>query len=608
MFSHLIVFAGAMAASIALVPLSRSFAHRFGYVAKPRPDRWNQRPTALLGGIAIALPVIIGMALVGGTASHSVLMACATVIAVVGLADDLVSLKPATKLIAQITLASVLLVLGYRLYWVESMILDSLLTILWVVGLTNAFNLLDNMDGLCGGIALIAGAAFLVAMPAAAAGTPHFYTAQYLSLLLGAIAGFLVYNIHPASIFMGDAGSLFLGFSLAALTLSIEPERAGEPSLLSVIAAPVLVLSIPILDTTLVTLSRLLSGRPTSTGGKDHSSHRLVAIGLSEPRAVAVLWTLAALAGVTGYFARSLDVSWSILIIVMTLLAMIVFTVYLGNVRIYDSADPSVLRRRGSTPLVVTFMYKRRVAEVFLDLALISVAYYAAYRLRFEGAQFQDHFSEFMNSLPVIIAAQLIAMFIVGAYRGVWHLFTLIDSVVFAKGVLLGTISAVVIVLYLQGSAEYSRTVFVIYAALLFLLLTASRASFRLISEFASRRRIAGERLLIYGAGVGGALAMREVTTNARVSYRMLGYIDDDASKHRARVHGYSVLGSFSKLEQIVSSGAVDTVLVSCRTLNPDREAALKSLLAAHDCRLIRLHVQIEEIDAPEALRFPSRR
>jgi UDP-GlcNAc:undecaprenyl-phosphate GlcNAc-1-phosphate transferase len=407
---------------------------------------------------------------------------------------------------------------------------------------------------------------------------------------------------------MGDTGSLFLGFSLAALTLSSEPERAGEPSLLSVIAPPLLVLSIPILDTTLVTLSRLLSGRPTSTGGKDHSSHRLVAIGLSEPRAVAVLWVLAAVAGVTGYFARSLDVSWSILLIVMTLLAMVVFTVYLGNVRIYDTTDPGALRSRGVTPLVVDFMHKRRVAEVFLDLVLVSLAYYAAYRLRFEGVQFQDHFQEFMSSLPVIIAAQLIAMFIVGAYRGVWRLFTLIDSVIFGKGVLLGTVSAVAIVFFVQG-LPYSRTVFVIYAALLFLLVTGSRASFRLISEFASRRRIAGDRLVIYGAGVGGALAMREVTANSRVSYRMLGYIDDDASKRGARVHGYPVLGSFSKLEEIVNRGDVDTVLVSCRTLDPSRDAALKSLLTANRCRLIRLHVQLEEIDAPSGtLRFQPRR
>lgn len=590
------LFVGSMAAAIALVPLCKRIAHRLGYVAQPRPDRWHQQPTALLGGIAFALPVVAGMALLGGVPRLSVFIFCAIAIALVGLTDDLMSLKPATKLVAEIALASVFLAAGYRLHWVESMSLDSMLTILWVVGITNAFNLLDNMDGLCGGIALIAGAAFLMSRPEAAAGSAAYYEAQYLTLLLGAVAGFLIYNIHPASIFMGDTGSLFLGFSLAALTLGTEPERPGEPSLLSVIGAPVMVLSIPILDTALVALSRWFSGRAPSTGGRDHSSHRLVAIGLSESRAVAVLWALAAVAGVTGYFARSLDISWSVLLIASLLLAMTVFTVYLGNVRIYGDADATVLRRRGVTPLVVTFMHKRRVAEVLLDLCVVSLAYYASYRLRFEGEQFEQHFREFLGTLPTVIACQLIALFVVGAYRGVWNLFSLIDTVVFGKGVLLGTGAAFAVVLALDGTEEYSRTVFVIYAALAFLLLGASRASFRLISEFASRRRQAGERLIIYGAGSAGAVALRAIRANGRAPYRMIGYIDDDAGSHRIRVHGYQILGGFATLEQMLAQRRVDIVLLS-RDIDPEKYAALKMLVAQHACRLIHVRLTIEEVE-----------
>jgi UDP-GlcNAc:undecaprenyl-phosphate GlcNAc-1-phosphate transferase len=591
----LTLFLCSMAAAIALVPLCKRIAHRLGFVAQPRPDRWHQQPTALLGGVAFALPVVAGMALVGGMPHLLVFIFCATAIALVGLTDDVMSLKPATKLVAEIALASVFLAAGYRLHWVESMSLDSMLTILWVVGITNAFNLLDNMDGLCGGIALIAGTAFLMSRPEAAAGSAAYYEAQYLTLLLGAVAGFLFYNIHPASIFMGDAGSLFLGFSLAALTLGTAPERPGEPSLLSVIGVPVMVLSIPILDTALVALSRWFSGRSASTGGRDHSSHRLVAIGLSEPRAVAVLWSLAAIAGVTGYFVRSLDISWSLLLIASLLLAMTVFTVYLGNVRIYGDADVSMLRRRGVTPLVVDFMHKRRVAEVLLDLCVVSLGYYAAYRLRFEGEQFEQHFSEFLGTLPTVIACQLIALFVVGAYRGVWNLFSLIDTVVFGKGVLLGTFAALAVVLSLDGTEEYSRTVFVIYAALAFLLLGATRASFRLISEFASRRR-PGERLVIYGAGNAGAVALRAIRANGRAPYRMIGYIDDDAGSHKIRVHGYPILGGFATLEQMLAQRRVDTVLLS-RDIDPEKYAALRSLVAQHACRLIHVRLTIEEVE-----------
>ena len=196
-------------------------------------------------------------------------------------------LKASTKLVIQIALASVLLAFGFRLNWTVSLTLDTMLTLVWVVGMTNAFNLLDNMDGLCAGIAVIVGAALLVDLMPVHPGTETFFQVQYLALLLGAVAGFLVYNAHPASIFMGDSGSLLLGLSFAALTLSHAQSVAAKSNLLSIVAAPVLVLLIPILDTTLVTVSRLLSGRAPSEGGRDHSSHRLVAIGLSERAAVA---------------------------------------------------------------------------------------------------------------------------------------------------------------------------------------------------------------------------------------------------------------------------------------------------------------------------------
>jgi UDP-GlcNAc:undecaprenyl-phosphate GlcNAc-1-phosphate transferase len=197
---------------------------------------------------------------------------------------------------------------------------------------------------------------------------------------------------------MGDAGSLFLGFSLAVLTLGLEPERAARSGLLTVIGVPVMVLLIPILDTTLVTLSRVLSGRPASGGGRDHSSHRLVAIGLSERRAVAVLWTLAAAAGAAGFALRSLDPSWSVLLVATLLLAMTVFTVYLGNVRIYEG-DVKALPRGTVTPLVINL--QAAVAEV-ADFARDRA--HAAFRLRFEGEQFEPSFPQFIGSLPIVIA------------------------------------------------------------------------------------------------------------------------------------------------------------------------------------------------------------
>src|SRR6266850_329523 len=261
MNSVLAPFALSFVLSLVLVHLCRSLALKWGRVAHPREDRWHRRPVALFGGIGIALSLFVTAALFGIATRLPVIVACSACIAVAGLIDDLISMKPASKLIIQISLASALLFFDYRLNWVESITLDSLLTLVWVVGVTNAFNLLDNMDGLCGGIALIAGAGLLVDAIQGGARAGASPEIGYLAALLGAVGGFLVYNVHPASIFMGDAGSLLLGFTFGALTLSAGQRPSGKSNLLTVVAVPVLVLLIPILDTVLVTLSRWVSGQ-----------------------------------------------------------------------------------------------------------------------------------------------------------------------------------------------------------------------------------------------------------------------------------------------------------------------------------------------------------
>src|SRR5438067_844491 len=248
------------------------FGARLGRVAQPRADRWHRRPIAMLGGVAIAVAMFATASLFDVVASRPVLAGCALLAFASGLVDDLTRLNASTKLIVQIALASALLFFRYRVNWVESMTLDSLLTLFWVVGITNAFNLLDNMDGLCGGVSMIAIAGLL--LEAANRGVLDTPESRYLASLCGATGGFLVYNVYPASIFMGDAGSLLIGFSFGALTLSTNHHTGGRSNLLTVVAVPVLVLLIPILDTALVTLSRWLSGRPASQGGRDHSSHR----------------------------------------------------------------------------------------------------------------------------------------------------------------------------------------------------------------------------------------------------------------------------------------------------------------------------------------------
>ena len=582
--------------SLGLVPLARRLATRFGYVAAQREDRWHRRPVALLGGVAVALTVAIGLLVFGGGwRAIGVLLGSVGVMFVTGLVDDLRSLRPSTKLVVQIAVASVLLSFGFRLNWTVSLTLDTMLTLVWVVGMINAFNLLDNMDGLCGGLALIVGAALLVQMGPAVPATEVFFKARYLALLLGATAGFLVYNVSPASIFLGDSGSLLLGTSFAALTLGRAREGAATSDPLSIVAVPVLLLLIPIFDTALVTASRMLSGRSPAEGGRDHSSHRLVAIGLSERAAVAVLWGLAAIGGGLGVAFDHLNVRWTGVVAALFVIAMVLFAVFLARVRVYESVEPEAIDRSAVTPLVANFMYKRRVLEVLLDMALISIAYYSSYRLRFEGVDFDRNFSVFYRSLPLVLSVQLVALFLVGTYRGVWRYFGLMDTVGIAKGVLLGTVAAVPTVLFVFRFEQYSRTVFVIDAMLLAILLTASRVSFQLIGEFVNRNRTGVPRAVVYGAGDGGALVVREFTNSAR-SPQMIGFIDDDPRKLRSRVQGYPVLGPYDALVSLVSTRAVDMVVIATELSDPARLEHLQALCAEHRVSLTRLLFKLDRL------------
>jgi len=583
----------ALVLSLGLVPLCRLLALRLGRVAHPRADRWHQSPVALLGGVAISLSLFAGAAVFGVLGDAPVLVVCAAIVFLVGLVDDLIRLKPATKLIAEIALGSALLFFDYRVHWVNSVTLDMLLTLVWVVGMTNAFNLLDNMDGLCAGIALIVGAALLIDLLPGSSGQA-FASARYLSLLLGATAGFLVYNLYPASIFMGDSGSLLIGFSFAAVTLSVGDAGPGR-DVLSIVAAPVLVLMIPIFDTTLVTVSRILSGRSAAQGGRDHSSHRLVAIGLSERRAVAVLWLLAAIGGATGIAVEYLNQSWAAPGAVLFLVGMALFAAYLAGIRVYDESDVRVRERR-LTPIIVNFMYKRRVAEVLLDFCLVALAYYFSYRLRFEDPEdFLNNFANFTRSLPVVLAAQLLAFFIVGVYRGTWRHFGMMDTVVVAKGVFLGVTSAELVILYVYRFFSYSRTVFAIYAVLVLLAVTLSRASFRLVGEYIQRRQSTGRRVVVYGAGDGGMLAMRELQGPGD-SVRLLGFIDDDPGKIGISFHGFPVVGNFETLRGLIYDGGIEQVVIGARSLDHNRLLELRTLCARHGVALTRLMLGLEEL------------
>jgi UDP-GlcNAc:undecaprenyl-phosphate GlcNAc-1-phosphate transferase len=240
---------------------------------------------------------------------------------------------------------------------------------------------------------------------------------------------------------------------------------------------------------------------------------------------------------------------------------------------------------------------------VLLDSCLVALCYYVAYRLRFESASdFAANFDMFYRSFPIVVAAQMVAFFAVGVYRGVWRHFGLIDSLNVARGVFFGVLAAQLVIMYVRYFQffPYSRTVFAIYGVLLLIAITLSRASFRLVGEFVQRQRRSGTRIVIYGAGDGGGLVIRELLGQSGGDIRIVGFVDDDLRKTGIRVQGYPVLGGYSALTVLANTSSIDSVVISSRNLAPERFNNLQTLCSAAGIGLMRLRIDLESIVDPE--------
>lgn len=480
-----------------------------------------------------------------------------TLLFVLGVIDDFLHIKPYTKLIGQIIVASIVAFFGFRLHWFTSLTLDTMVTLIWVIGITNAFNLLDNMDGLCAGVGLIAAAALGFILVPMTSSEPLLFAV----IVAGALAGFLAYNFNPASIFMGDCGSLPVGFGIAMLSLFYTESTVSNE--LSGIAVPILVMMVPIFDTTLVTLIRLLSGRKASTGGKDHTSHRLVLMGFSERSAVLVLYGITVVSGLAAVFVNKSDTVTSPTVIIPIFLAVVLMGAFIAQLRIYPEKEFGVLRGRRFTPVLLELTYKRQLLMIILDFGLVSFAYYLSYRLHFNSEGFVNHFKVFLHSLPIVIACKMGVFFIMGLYRGIWDYISTIDVFDCIKAAFVASLLAYAMVTLAYQFSSFSRGVFLIDGMFTLAFLLFARGFFRLLSDFVKRRTLAGEKVMIYGAGRGGELLLREILNNPNLKLQPVGFVDDDAYKSGKQLQGYPIMGTFEDLAQLHQKQDIEGLVIS---------------------------------------------
>jgi UDP-GlcNAc:undecaprenyl-phosphate GlcNAc-1-phosphate transferase len=410
-FDAVVVFLVSAACTLAV----RSTARRRKWLAMPREDRWHREPTALFGGVAIYVAFSFGLLLfVPPSRTLTGLLVLTTVMFVTGIIDDVRDLKPQNKLVVQLTCGVLLYSFGYHFNDAFPWWIDLAVVVFWVAAITNALNLLDNMNGLAAGIALIAGAFRLLLYVR----TGYDEGAIASAVFIGAVAGFLMFNFPRATIFMGDGGSFTVGFALAALNLT--SSQAFSKSVFSILFFPVLVLAIPIFDTAFVSMQRYFSGRAVSQGGRDHTSHRLVAVGLSETAAVVFLWAISITAGAAAFVLYEVGFSYAWFIGTLLLLGLVLFGVVLSRVRVYADDAPAVNARPGFL-LPAEWRYKRQSLWVFLDLLTIALALYASALLIAPAATANGSFFEAGRLAPVTVAAVLLTLFARGLYRVDWQ-------------------------------------------------------------------------------------------------------------------------------------------------------------------------------------------
>ena len=571
-------------------------------VAVPTGERWHEQPTPMFGGIGIFAGFLAAvlLALATGALEWSGelggILAGIAVLFVAGLIDDLRHLSPLAKLAAQIAAAVIVLASGLEVEIVGNDVLAWGIGLLWLVGITNAFNLLDNMDGLATTLAAIACGYFAID-----AVTEHENeTVLVLALALGlACVAFLPFNLRPgkaAAVFMGDSGSQVLGFGLASLALASSWTVAGTT--FATVLLPLLILAVPILDTTLVTVVRLAQRRPVTQGGKDHTSHRLVYYGLSESKAVLLLAVVAGAIGATALAYNVLDNARLTSVgVLLTFVLLVQFGSFLSDLEERSRAggtttEPSLWRALIFEP--------RRLLEVVVDFVLICGSFLAAYLLVLGDAGTEFERSVFLSALPILLATRYALFVALGVYRRVWRYATARDVVPIGVACVASAVLAYLIVIALRDIGSFPAEVFVVDALLCTMLVGASRLTLRLLPEARARRH--GRRVLIIGAGRAGRGLARELhdTHEARV----VGFLDDNPRVRRRRIQGITVVGALDEASRAIAGCRADEVLVTIPEAQQDRlDAVVQAASAAGvPCKIVRRRTEFSAPQPAEAV------
>jgi UDP-GlcNAc:undecaprenyl-phosphate/decaprenyl-phosphate GlcNAc-1-phosphate transferase len=594
-FEWLVAFALPALLTTLSTPLAIRLAHRIGAIDLPNKRKAHDKPMPRLGGVAVfgsfALSVLLfrvsglGVQLpnwIDGWEGMLLALAGIAMLAL-GIRDDVTPLKPSIKFIGQLVMYSGLYWSGLRIDGVtylfgsgvvELGIFNYLLTVIWLVGVTNAINLIDGLDGLAAGVSAIA--ALTMAAVAGLQGDPG--TALLALILAGAISGFLRYNFHPAKTFLGDSGSLFIGFALAVLSTRSYTKSSTAFSLL----VPVLALGLPIMDTLLSMIRRLadsfLQGPDKESNPKvlnrlmgifrpdaRHIHHRLIALGLSQRNAVIVLYVVSCALGIAAFLTTVINNVAASMILVGILAASVI------GVKMLQYREMAVLRNGMLLQLFDQRIMDHRLFQAFLDTAFIMVAYAGAHVLT--NWNLDDGSTERGLAVPLLVvcAVQFTAFLTMGCYRRTVHQFALVDALVLTRAAAVGALLTGLVFYALPGFS-FHRHVSTLTLDFYFLLTFSlgSRISFRTLKYMFEVNALQGRGVVIYGADAPGVFVLQRILDNQFQNLKPVGFLDDRPHLKGKDIQGFPVFGDYRELERVARTHHIDEVLISMSAPDPD--------------------------------------
>ena len=590
----------AIALTFALTPLVSRLAVLVGAVDMPGRRKVHNRPIPRLGGLAVVTSIAAVWMVIDiwfgpvlpNELSRGLALGLLPLLAV-SILDDVRGVRAWHKLLAHVLSASIAVSFGVSLGTevhlfgpIHLGVMAAPLSILWLAGITNAFNLIDGLDGLSAGLALIAALSMaavfgLVDQPAMAGAA---------LVLAGALAGFLPYNVHPARSFLGDTGATAIGFCLGAFALN------GGSTLSSGFAAlvPVFIMGLPIADTLIAMARRAVRRVENRRGGlfdsdRNHIHHRLLALGVDHGRAVLVLYCAGAALAAAAFGSMFLKAQDAALVIVALLVAGFVGVHRLGY-------DEFAFIRRGTVLRVYdTAVVHRSMFVVFVDLAISAMAAYVALGLKLDAWSLNETGAMFADLTVTFAPVTALIFWYTGMYRGGWRVASVTDLAHACGAALAVTVVGAVAHQFLSATPQ-PLAVFLIYGLVSVVLVTVSRGSYVVLLNSQQRASNQGAPVLLYGAGRHGVAAASELFDDPDSGLRPIGFIDEDPTQKGRRVRGLPVLGTPRDLDKLVPQHGVKAVLLTMPHIEDARLAETAGACERLGIQLMRLRVLLDQL------------